>query len=414
LNSSGTTTVEYSGLVLITMAAVGVAALAAGAPWRPATVLPRRALWIWLIAAAAAGCVMLGPLATPAPLWAAVGIDAAAAIVGLGVAIAVLERHAPSAIPPALTAAAVVIIPALGWSLSVKTLTVTLVAVIALVVATAGAATRIAVLRAGLAAVEVAAIAALAAAVTAALGHGWPAAGFAVSISGAAVLTAVTILRPRIPQSTRTAVQVCGVAAILIGELIAAGSWNWLAAAATAGAVGLSVAAIGAKGRTFMWLAIFGWVGALCAWEAAADVRVLEAYTIPLAAGALLVGVIMQRSDSSLSSWSTLTVGLIVGLGPTLIVAVARGGPTRTLGIIAAGLVCVAVGAMERLRAPLILGCTTLLVIGANALAPAAAAIPRWIPLALAGVLLLWMGSSFERRIGQVRALRASVADHLR
>ena len=56
-------------------------------------------------------------------------------------------------------------------------------------------------------------------------------------------------------------------------------------------------------------------------------------------------------------------------------------------------------------RAPLWL--FTLLVLGVDKLGPPAARLPRWTMLALAGSLLLWVGTTFERRRSDVqRALR--------
>ena len=77
-------------------------------------------------------------------------------------------------------------------------------------------------------------------------------------------------------------------------------------------------------------------------------------------------------------------------------------------------MLCVVAGAVRRLQAPVIVGCVALLVLAVNALAPAAAHVPRWIPLGVAGVALLWLGATFERRLGQVRAFTTSVGEHLR
>ena len=65
------------------------------------------------------------------------------------------------------------------------------------------------------------------------------------------------------------------------------------------------------------------------------------------------------------------------------------------------------VGARRGLQAPIVLGALTLVVLGVDKLGPAAVRLPRWVMLAFAGSLLLWVGSTFERRRdGAQRAAR--------
>ena len=79
---------------------------------------------------------------------------------------------------------------------------------------------------------------------------------------------------------------------------------------------------------------------------------------------------------------------------------------TRTMVALAGGLASMTVGAVRRLQAPLLIGAAALAVIGLDAIAPAAADLPRWIPLTLVGLVLVWFGATAERRLAQARQLR--------
>jgi hypothetical protein len=78
----------------------------------------------------------------------------------------------------------------------------------------------------------------------------------------------------------------------------------------------------------------------------------------------------------------------------------------RTVLVVAGGVVAVAAGAVWRMQAPLVIGAATLAIVGIDAIAPTAAELPRWIPLGVAGLLLLWFGATAERRLTQVRHAR--------
>jgi hypothetical protein len=56
------------------------------------------------------------------------------------------------------------------------------------------------------------------------------------------------------------------------------------------------------------------------------------------------------------------------------------------------------------------LGAATLLVLGIDNLGPVVAQLPRWITLGVAGLLLLWLGTTAERRTAQVQTLRHGLA----
>ena len=71
------------------------------------------------------------------------------------------------------------------------------------------------------------------------------------------------------------------------------------------------------------------------------------------------------------------------------------------------------VGARLRLQAPLVLGGTVLALVGLHELAPHVVqvfdALPRWAPPALAGLLLLAVGATYEQRLRDARRVRESL-----
>jgi hypothetical protein len=76
----------------------------------------------------------------------------------------------------------------------------------------------------------------------------------------------------------------------------------------------------------------------------------------------------------------------------------------RSVPLTLGALVVVIVGARARVQAPLVVGAATLVALGIDLLGPVAARWPRWIALGVAGMALLWLGATAERRLRQARA----------
>jgi hypothetical protein len=163
-----------------------------------------------------------------------------------------------------------------------------------------------------------------------------------------------------------------------------------------------------------------GWVaGALLtasSWVRLADAGASapEAYTVPAAIVLLVVGFLRRRRDP-VSSWRAYGSGLALALTPSLFRAVTDSGSARPLLLGLAALVVVLLGMTRRLQAPLVLGGAVLAVDAVVQLAPYLAAaydaVPRWVSIAAAGLLLVGLGATYERRVGQLRRLRHGVAD---
>ncbi|MFG2870455.1 SCO7613 C-terminal domain-containing membrane protein [Streptomyces sp. NPDC048338] len=140
------------------------------------------------------------------------------------------------------------------------------------------------------------------------------------------------------------------------------------------------------------------------------DVTTPEAYTLPVTVPALAVGVLRRRRDPEASSWAAYAPGLAVTLVPSLFAAWTDPDWARPLILGVASLAVTLLGARFRLQALLVLGGTVLALDGLHELAPyvvqAVGALPRWLPPALAGLLLLGVGATYEQRLRDARRLR--------
>jgi len=151
---------------------------------------------------------------------------------------------------------------------------------------------------------------------------------------------------------------------------------------------------------------------ALAAWArlAAWGVTAPEAYTVPLSVPALVMGALRRRRDPQASSWVAYGPGLAATLIPSLATAWTDSYATRPWLLGAAALLVTLVGARHRLRAPLLLGGGVLVLDALHELAPyliqITGLLPRWAPPALAGLVLLAVGATYEQRLRDVRRAR--------
>jgi hypothetical protein len=150
----------------------------------------------------------------------------------------------------------------------------------------------------------------------------------------------------------------------------------------------------------------------LAAWVrlGAWSVGVLEAYTLPVTVPALVVGFVRRRRDPEASSWTAYGPGLSATLVPSLLAAWTDTDWQRPLLLGTAALALTLLGARHRLQAPLVLGGSVLVLDALHELAPhlvqLAGMFPRWLPPALAGLLLLALGATYEQRIRDARRVR--------
>ncbi|WP_246081029.1 SCO7613 C-terminal domain-containing membrane protein [Modestobacter altitudinis] len=141
----------------------------------------------------------------------------------------------------------------------------------------------------------------------------------------------------------------------------------------------------------------------LATWTAVggAGVETPEAYTLP-AAVALLVGV-LPRLRTRGPSWAAEGAAVGVALVPSTLAVAAAPTALRLVLVVAGAVAMVAVGTLAHRQAPFVLGSCALAFVAATRLGPYAPLLPSWVALAAAGLLLLVLGATYERRLAQAR-----------
>lgn len=367
-------------------------------------------------APAAALLVVLTTPGLPFGVLLAVVLAAAAGLAGW----AVLDRTAR----PAAGAAA---IAAACWAVaeSLASQEATLIVLAAVTVLAAGFA-ALPVLRDGAAAVAVLALAGGAAAGSLAAGLDPAHAAFPVLGAAALGLLAAPALRAAPdplgapPARARSAdargvpVEVAAWAVAATGVALAAGRAAELSLALAIAGVLAFGAAIRADRRRAAWAGPVLLVAAWWVRLGASGITVPEAYTLPVSAALLVIGAVRRSRGTAANSWTAYGAGLTATLGPSLAAAWTDPGGPRPLLLGIAAFVLVLAGARARLQAPLVLGAAVLLLDAARWLGPyaweALAALPGWAPIAVLGLVLLLTGATYERRLRDLRRLRAALA----
>ncbi len=361
-----------------------------------------------VIAATATVLLAAGALVLDLPILATVLLLAACAAGAVGVG-AQLDRVT------VLVAGGAVAVLAVGWASASSTATV---AALALLLAGAVAAFVVSAarLRGSLLVVSMGLAYALAW-TTLCAGGGSVARGAALAV---AVLAALTAIGSRVwSGDLRGMGEGASVAGGVLATVVAAGDATALAAALACAGAGAAVVALAADRRR-----VGGFAAALlvlAAWVAMGDagVSVVEAYTLPTAVVLLVVGYLARRrhprtpgeAADPVGSWYAYGAGLALALVPSLVVALDSGG--LRAGLLGLGaLLTLLVGARSRLQAPLVLGATALTLDVLVKGVPYAASLPRWASIAAAGLLLLGLGATYERRLAQLKNARSRLATY--
>jgi hypothetical protein len=202
-------------------------------------------------------------------------------------------------------------------------------------------------------------------------------------------------------------IEAAGYTGALAAIALTIGSSAHTAAVLTAlGAVlGLAAARPGRAGIQRVYLIIAASVSELIAiWLLLAIVRVAlpEAYTLPFALLALITGLIFLKRKPDLGSWVAYGPALVAGFGPSLAITLASDSPPlRRVLLIVAGVAAVAIGALRRQKAPVVVGAVVTVIATLHELILLAKSLPWPILLVLfagAGVLLVGLGATYEQR----------------
>jgi hypothetical protein len=383
-------------------ATVGVRVDAPASAWDPRLLVP---------AVLALGVAALGAAPAARLRRTAVVVGAALAVAGLATAALLDAPLAAVVLPVALTAAAPVALGsrravwsglALGAVGGVLALPSAALAALAAGVVVAACSYRALAGRAG--AVE--AWAALPLAGAAALWAAGDLAGVDVAHRGWATVLVVGVLALL---ARRAEVD---VAAVLVAP------WPVLAGVLAAGDLSVSLALhltllgalLVARALTDDRRRRVAWAGGLllaaATWVRLADIGVEapEAYTAPTALALLVVGLRALRRAPERSSVATLLPGLVLAVLPSLLWVLAEDPVSWRALLLGLGcLLLVLGGARLGWQAPLLVGTVAGGLLVLRELAPYAAATPQWVLLAAAGALLLVAGTTWERRVRDLR-----------
>ena len=242
------------------------------------------------------------------------------------------------------------------------------------------------------------------------LAPAWSALG--VLAVGAALLLASSMLpRLRHPEAAReaTTVEWSGYAAALIAAALAYDSPRHIAALLAAWGAVLGMAATRpyrgtAERRVLFWAAVGCEIVAWWLLMALADVALPEAYTLPFALLALLVGLLEVRHRAELSSWYAYGPALVAAFLPTLVILFAgNDSALRQVLLLLGGVATLIIGSYRRQQAPVIVGA----VVTALAALRALVSLGPWLVLLPVGILLLAFGAGNENRRRTQERLRA-------
>ncbi|WP_405696165.1 SCO7613 C-terminal domain-containing membrane protein [Streptomyces sp. NBC_01185] len=402
--------VPWSGSASAPVVLVVAAVLSAALHLRWPRSLPEKG---WRVAAAAGGAVLAWG-AVPAllavadaPYAVAVGVELLLVGAVLGFAV---RRPAGAVAVTCLVCALVGAVSVSLLGLAAESATYVVLGVLLVLFAGSAAGSRVPAVRSVLACAAVLCALGVAGATGASLG--WSAPHTAPLVL---VVTAVTVLlgaRLRTP-AVAVPVELTGAFAAVVAVCLAVTDAPFLALVLGLCGVLAAATALRPERRRVAGCPAAGlFVAAAWVRLAASGVTDPEAYTLPVSLAAFVVGYLRRRRDPAASSWVAYGPALSMTMVPSLVVAWADPHWLRPLLLGIAALVVTLAGARLRLRAPLVLGGSVLALDGLHELAPHVVqvfdALPRWAPPALAGLLLLAVGATYEQRLRDARRVRES------
>ncbi|MCH7232938.1 hypothetical protein L0U85_19075 [Glycomyces sp. L485] len=136
----------------------------------------------------------------------------------------------------------------------------------------------------------------------------------------------------------------------------------------------------------------------------------MEAYTVPPAAALLAIGLWLLRRDPRTGSWTALAPALAIGFAPTLALSFGPdGAPLRRVLVGAAAVAVLLIAANRRWQAPMVMGAIVLAALSVNELVLLWSVVPKWVPLAVGGAVLIAAGATLEQRRRDLARLSGSV-----
>jgi hypothetical protein len=155
--------------------------------------------------------------------------------------------------------------------------------------------------------------------------------------------------------------------------------------------------------RVLYWSAAGAEVLAFWLLMRVSQVALPEAYTLPFAAMALLIGVTELRQRPDLGSWAAYGPALVSAFLPTTVLVVLTDtSPVRQVLLLLGAVATLIIGAMSRQRAPVVVGGVVTTVAALSLLRQ----VGPWLVLIPVGLVLLFIGANYEKRRQDLRRLR--------
>ncbi|AWB92087.1 hypothetical protein C3E78_07675 [Aeromicrobium chenweiae] len=228
---------------------------------------------------------------------------------------------------------------------------------------------------------------------------------------GLALVAAGGLLLPQHP--LRVPLEVVGAAGVVAGMVVPGSmgelSVRWAVLGAVLVALGLAVA----SRRWYVWPGAVALLVAYVLLIVDSGFSFVEAYTLPLGAAALAVGLDRTIRKPDVSTWLSLGPGLAVAMLPSVPQALAEPTELRALLLGIGAVVALAVGVRLGWQAPFVAGTTILALLVLFNIGPYANAAPRVALIAAVSAVLLGVGITWEDRVrdgrkivGYVRSMR--------
>jgi hypothetical protein len=250
-------------------------------------------------------------------------------------------------------------------------------------------------------------------AIAAGMERSWAAFGV-LAVGAALLIMEATVPRLGLPLYRLEAMTVewSGYASALLAGALAYDSPAHLAAllAAWGAVLGLAATRIGRPAnqrRILFWTAVGFEIVGWWMFIALANVALPEAYTLPFAGLALIVGVFEARVRPDLSSWAAYGPALLAAFVPTIgIVLATEAGDLREVLLLLGAVATLIVGSATRQQAPVVVGAAATVI---AALHFAVTLVGPWLVLVPVGVILLFVGATNESRRRTQERLRGAL-----
>ena len=143
----------------------------------------------------------------------------------------------------------------------------------------------------------------------------------------------------------------------------------------------------------------------------------LEVWTVPASLVVVAAGLQMMSRRPEVRSLWALAPGLALLLAPSLLAVLAGQPLWRVVWVGVAAAAVLVAGVVRRLLGPVLIGAGALVLHTVAQLGPwvvrTVADLPRWLSLAIVGVVVIGLGATYERRLRELKAVRLNLS-HLR